>query len=92
MSADNWTGCPRCWGEHVKADPVGAAKKLYGTIPLEEFEAAMGEAENTPAPGSSLREDYTFYLDGFCLQINYSCSCETCGFTFSFNKKVDVPH
>lgn len=92
MSADNWKQCPECLEEFKKADPIGKAKKRYGKIPLDEYEYELDEAMKKAPPEQSLREDYEFFLDGFCLEISYSCKCTTCGFTFSFNKKIQVPH
>lgn len=88
MSADNWTICPKCTKE--RPDPIKEAAKLYGKIPLAEWEAAIQEAKNSPPQEATLREDYEFYLKGFCLNIIYCCSCKLCGFKFDYKKQVDI--
>lgn len=90
MSADNWTICPQC--EQTRTDPVTEAKKLYGQIPLEEFETAMKTAKHTQIDDDTLREDYEFYLEAFQLNIVYGCSCSKCTFEFEYKTQVDMPH
>lgn len=88
MSASNWRICPKCEKEWV--DPTIEVKKMYGTIPLEEYEEAMRDAKNSPPLKKTLREDYEFYLRGFILHIYYGCSCEECGFKFDLNKEINI--
>ncbi len=90
MSADNWTICPKC--ELTRTDPVTEAKKIYGQVSVENFEAAMNIARRKPIEDNqTLREDYEFYLEGFQLTISYRCSC-VCGFSYEYKKQVEMPH
>ena len=37
-----------------------------------------------------LREDYEFYLEGFILNIYYSCRCQDCDFEFKLKRQIDT--
>lgn len=88
MSADNWSFCPLC--SQNRTDPIQAVQKLYGKMSAEQYEHAMEDARNAPVQEETLREDYEFYLEDFSLSISYGCKCQDCGFTFSFNKQIDI--
>lgn len=88
MSADNWTICPVCLQN--RTDPTQAAQKLYGQVSADEYEQRMKDARNVAPQEQSLREDYEFYLEDFSLSISYGCTCQDCGFTFSFNKTINI--
>lgn len=88
MSANNWRHCPEC--SQNRTDPIRAAQKLYGQVSAEEYEQGMEDARNADPQEESLREDYEFILEGFSLSISYGCTCQDCGFTFSFDKQINV--
>ncbi len=48
------------------------------------------ESEGKAVNGTTLREDYEFYLVGFTLEIDYHCRCTDCGFEFEYENKVDT--
>src|SRR3954447_17439723 len=83
MSADNWTVCPRCFdnakreADEAKSTVMG----LYGTIPVEEFNAKRAElAEPVEGDFETFREDYEFYgaHDGE-VHASYEGACSKCG-------------
>jgi len=83
MSADNWTVCPRCFdnaqreADEAKVEVMG----LYGTIPVEEFDARRKAlVEPNAADFATFREDYEFYgaSEGE-VQASYSGGCGKCG-------------
>lgn len=90
MSASNWQDCPKC--KQSRTGTVAEAAKLYGQVSAEDYETAMIKARNAELPQQTLREDYEFYVEGFCLNISYGCRCDNCGFQFSYNKKIEMPH
>jgi len=96
MSADNWKMCPKCNEKALQeiAEMETLAKEKYGKISLTEYEKLkmdLNEKRSTITNDSgneTLREDYETYSDGYNLHINYGCSCEVCGFTFTFEWHV----
>lgn len=82
MSASNWTVCPRCF-ENAKreADESRAeVMALYGTIPVEEFDARRA-ALVEPAAGDfeTFREDYQFFgAAGGEVHADYEGACTKC--------------
>jgi hypothetical protein len=96
MSADNWTTCPRCKAK-AEADDKGkidAAAKAYGKVSAEEYEKLVADARS-PAQfdTDTLREDYEIGVHNGEFSVSYGCSCNVCGFKFSFKheEKVKVP-
>lgn len=98
MSADNWAQCPRCT-ERAAAELerlADAVNALYGTVPVEEFDAARFSlreqmARNTiQAP--TFREDYgIFGAEGGVVTVEYRGSCTACGLTLSFEENHPIP-
>jgi predicted Zn-ribbon and HTH transcriptional regulator len=93
MSANGWKICPKCKAK-IQADKDAELLKLgesYGKVDSQEYLKLANEASKEPEFTESLREDYEFYLDEYyVLDIDYVCSCEQCGFKFSFHKKIDI--
>ena len=88
MSADNWTYCPFCKEEALKAyeSKLKSVNELYGKIPADDYIKKQQEASIVPEFSTTLREDYWLGIqegeDWF--EINYSCSCEKCNRRFEF--------
>ena len=83
MSASNWQVCPRCLhrAKVEAAETRAAVMALYGTVPVEEFDAKR-EALTEPDPEvfTTFREDYEFWgADEGHVQAKYSGTCSTCG-------------
>ena len=83
MSADNWAVCPRClYCARAKADAEReAVMALYGSIPVEEFDAKRAALEPVdPDTYATFREDYEFY-DAELGEVHafYKGACSTCG-------------
>jgi hypothetical protein len=92
MSADNWTICPKC-----KFNDIDALTKKqrevtasYGVIPADEYRDAVKGLREWPKLDATMREDYEQGIDN---DGEYSCSyrasCQKCGFSFSFNTKIE---
>ncbi len=94
MSANNWTTCPRCQHKAAMARKLALAKvqKLYGKVPLEEYEQKQAKAEAMPegANEETLREDYQLGLRGGTFEIQYRAFCTQCGLEYRFDHSVDV--
>jgi len=92
MSADNWADCPKCKMKYEKVllNLEQKKNKLYGKIPLEDWEALQKE----PLPkfnSETLREDFAigiFTEGGF--YIDYSGACTVCGFKFIYKFSKDL--
>jgi predicted Zn-ribbon and HTH transcriptional regulator len=84
MGADNWTDCPRCTVTREQA--VAKAKKLYGKVPLAEYEANLTAAKHDRGKVTveTLAEYYELGVRGNKFEVNYGASCRNCGFTFEF--------
>lgn len=96
MSADNWRMCPKCGicvcEEDVKAQRISAVEKAYGVVPKEEYDRLVEDIDSPHGyeECDTLREDYEVYSEDHTLYVYYSCSCEKCGFNFSFEKSVNM--
>lgn len=84
MGANNWTTCPRC--NAMRDAEIAAVEadvaKMYGTVPIEEFDQAranLAERKAKPVP-DTFREDYEFWgaADGV-VHAEYGGSCNVCG-------------
>ena len=89
MSADNWAVCPRC--KKVRATDLADIERRvaesYGTVPVEEFDAArdrLAEAQAAPVE-RTFREDYEVGVeeDGEFYVI-YRGGCRECGLTHEY--------
>jgi hypothetical protein len=83
MGAERWSICPKCLAaevERVEAEERRVAA-LYGTVPLEEYEAERDKLE--PVVGESFatfREDWEFTRpDSGTISVSYGGGCRTCG-------------
>ena len=93
MGADNWRTCPQC--EKLSKDTRNAkiekANKQYGKISVDEFRAAIAEAERPVKIEESLREDYEQGIDDhvtYC--VSFRASCSACGFKFHFSHEAST--
>lgn len=89
MGADNWANCPKCkklWVEKLQEAEKALSQK-YGIISAEEFLSKKEDldARKRLPTTNSLREDYELgTLDDGQFRVSYRCSCEACGFNFSY--------
>lgn len=92
MSADNWSKCPKCKevAKKTNADLIAKIVESYGKIPVEEYDDMVKKASESIELEETLREDYEFYLEDDNLNIDYGCSCNKCGFSYSYKKDVNV--
>lgn len=95
MSADNWRVCPACKKNREKRleKQERALKASYGKVSAEEYEerrvALAIEADESPK--MTLREDYSQRMrDDGVYEVGYSCSCQSCKFTFKFEHEVQA--
>lgn len=98
MSADNWTHCPRCTLRGTQRLEARAAevKALYGTVFVEEFDAARKslEAERVKfgSRPENFREDYEIYgAETGTLTVSYAGSCQDCGLGLHFIDEHPIP-
>lgn len=92
MSADNWARCPKCLADHeakAQAD-ISDLKKHYGKMDADEFSAKMADIKGRKQkPADTLREDYEIGVDSDgVFRLNYGCSCERCGFEYTYQTEV----
>lgn len=96
MSADNWAVCPRCEQHRqsqLKSERAAVAS-LYGTVPVEEFDAARTAfaAVEAEPPARTFREDYEFYgVEEGTLCISYRGGCNVCGLKFEHKSEHPLP-
>lgn len=104
MSADNWTDCPNCLKKRKlkKQTHEQLLQQFYGKVSAEEymamtknpkhpkFKGAVPVFEDDDYEPGSMREDYWQGTneDGK-YSIEYHCSCDNCGFSWSFKHTVD---
>lgn len=95
MSADNWSECPNC--VRILRQKQAAARTIvekdYGKIPAEKYlENFRRLEESFPSEptGTTLREDYSFWLDGHTLDIDYVAQCSDCQFRYTFKRKENI--
>jgi hypothetical protein len=66
--------------------------ELYGNVPVEEYErrkALLGG--NEELSHETMREDYELGVDdGGWFEMRFSCSCDRCGFRFSFEHSEQI--
>ncbi len=68
------------------------AQAAYGKLSVEDYAAKFSEASSIPyRPAESLREDWEIYTDEQGrFAVSYGCSCEKCGFEFSYQHKEQL--
>lgn len=99
MSADNWTRCPKCCAEWSKRqdEAIQELSASYGKVSQEEYATLKEKTINPKRPDETLREDYEVGV-GVSLRnslvtlfsVSYGCSCQECGFSFSFNHEQQI--
>jgi hypothetical protein len=92
MSANNWTVCPKCIsvGQAKQAESLKTSEAAYGKVTSTEWAALLKSAETPLVIEDSLREDYEIGIRGRKFYVNYSGSCQTCGFTFNYKHEESV--
>ncbi len=91
MSADNWRVCPKCVIERKRQEIIldETLKAFYGKITPEEYVVRVNQVNRAKASRQeeTLREDYEIgtKADGVFF-VSYGCSCEVCGFSFTFQQ------
>jgi hypothetical protein len=83
MSANKWSICPRCLaaGRDRAEAEHRAVMALYGSIPVEEFDAKRSALPDfDPEAYQTFREDYEFYgAEEGQVQADYKGQCDACG-------------
>lgn len=93
MSANNWTYCPQCIRNGVIKTEAARRKAAasYGKVSADEYAGLLADADNEERIQETMREDYELGVDrGGEFEICYSCSCDKCGFRFTFKHKEDA--
>lgn len=94
MSADNWTTCPRCKINHENSrqEQRDEISKAYGNVPPAEYSGLVASYDrHADKPTQTLREDYWQGVDeNGEYTCSYGCSCDVCGFSFSFSTKIEA--
>lgn len=95
MSADNWTKCPKCL--QSKKQRAEKQRRIvansYGKVSAERFMEMQASitVEDSKDAESTMREDYEQWTDEEGIyQVSYSCSCNECGFEWSYKHKQSV--
>ena len=89
MSANNWRTCPECirnWYDK-KEQALRKITESYGKVSVEDYNYSKKEYEKMVRSGvsSTLREYYELGMDDTGLfGMSYHCSCDTCGFEFTY--------
>jgi len=90
MGASNWAICPQCKqnAEKAMSDALAELSKMYGVVPLEEYEAAQKNVPSGKVEEPTLREDYEQGIseDGMYF-LYYSGNCVECG--LSHQEKIE---
>ena len=90
-----WRTCPKCKKTLTKkrADEIKSLRESYGKISIDLYNEELMALSNKKEiiSDETLQEDYRQYMneDGL-LAISYSCFCETCGFKYHFDKKIQT--
>lgn len=93
MSADNWRTCPKCLAKAKESyeTQVADVQKVYGKVSAADYQKLLEklkeiEKSDRKMP-KDLREDYCLGItDSGVMRIDYSASCQTCGFSYRFKK------
>ena len=77
--------------EKQEASLLLAAGKSYHAVDEVTYLRMINEAKSPRRLENTLREDYEFCLhDDKILLVSYGCSCNVCGFSFSFEQEYDI--
>ena len=73
------------------SDKMGLDYKAdYGKVPKAKWDAIRSRAEQEPLSEETMREDYEIGVSQERFYVDYACSCQTCGFQFSYRHEEDV--
>lgn len=96
MSADRYSVCPRCSHNHEAsiAEEKGRVGRLYGQVPVEEFDAAREALRQREDEGlkATLREDWEITqpeTDGMT-DVYYKASCDVCELRFQVEEHYTI--
>lgn len=96
MGADRYSVCPRCRHEHEAsiAEEETRVGKLYGQVPLEEFDAAREALAQRQTEGvtSTLRENWEITepeTDGV-MDFHYRADCGICGLSVKVEEHYPI--
>lgn len=93
MSADNWAICPKCEKDHRAAivKLKLRAEQQYGQVSPEKYLELLRLSQNPLELKETLRENYCIQIDNKGIfYINYSCSCQECGFSHNFEHEEQL--
>ena len=93
MSADRWAICPKCRKKAVgeKESLIKKAEDGYGQLSQKDYETIVFDSRTPINLTETLREDYEIYMeDDGLFSVEYSASCDTCGFKYNFNHSEQV--
>lgn len=93
MSADNWATCPQCLAraEMEKAELAKQAADAYGKMAEDDYAQLRAQSREDIALDPTMREDYELGVDLLGeFSISFSASCSTCGYRFTFERKVET--
>lgn len=99
--AKNWKTCHNCADIRNKAisEALKELSEAYGKIPEKEYQrrkSRLGhgkywepdeDEEHINITYETLREDYEHYFENGKFVINYSASCDRCGFNFKYEEQ-----
>jgi hypothetical protein len=94
MSANNWMRCPKC--SQTADQKLEKLQQQYGKVSAQEYQALLQDYnEHNDDYEETLREDWELGLHTQCDKVgvffvDYCCSCDRCGFKFSYEKEIDV--
>lgn len=98
MSASDWDVCPKCRRDAASKYVAASAKARasYAKVTLEEYHSLLAAAQEMMPPRReatelTLREDYQLGVDSEgTFTVSYKCSCQHCGFEYSFKQTEKV--
>jgi len=95
MSADRWNTCPKCKviAEQNRIKLARKAEKSYGKVSSEQYLRMLEDVKNGDKQDEreTLREDFYIGLDEDGeFSIDYSASCDKCGFKHTFEYKKTI--
>lgn len=88
-SADQ-SHCPKC--EDIQSKLIDNLKGQYGKLPVDEFLKVVAEAEEKGAfiTECTLNQSWNNFTEKGILHISYRAGCTECGFTFKYEKKLNI--
>jgi hypothetical protein len=91
MSANNYATCPNC--EKRCTDKIEEVKKLYNVLTVDDYNARLRKAleEDKNQRLYALREDWEIGVYNGAFRVDYTASCDKCGWTKRFKHEKQVP-